>query len=34
MSLSLPLTAADHDALVAAFDAILGDYADVLARDD
>ena len=34
MSLSLPLTAADHDALAAAFDAILGDYADVLARDD
>ena len=34
MSLSLPLTAADHVALVAAFDAILGDYADVLARDD
>ena len=34
MSLSLPLTAADHDALVAAFDAILGDYADLLARDD
>jgi glutamate-1-semialdehyde 2,1-aminomutase len=34
MSLSLPLTAADHDALVAAFDAVLGDYADVLARDD
>jgi glutamate-1-semialdehyde 2,1-aminomutase len=30
ISLSLPLTAADHDALVAAFDAVLGDYADVL----
>jgi glutamate-1-semialdehyde 2,1-aminomutase len=34
MSLSLPLTPADHDALVAAFDAILGDYADVLAGDE
>jgi glutamate-1-semialdehyde 2,1-aminomutase len=34
MSLSLPLTAADHDALAAAFDAILGDYAEVLARDE
>jgi glutamate-1-semialdehyde 2,1-aminomutase len=33
MSLSLPLSEADHDALVAAFDAYLGDYSEVLARD-
>ena len=32
MSLSLPLAEADHDALVAAFDAYLGDYAGVLAQ--
>lgn len=32
MSLSLPLTEADHVALVAAFDAYLGDYSGVLAR--
>jgi glutamate-1-semialdehyde 2,1-aminomutase len=32
MSLSLPLTEADHDALVAAFTAFLGDYAQLLAQ--
>jgi glutamate-1-semialdehyde 2,1-aminomutase len=32
MSLSLPLTDADHDALVAAFDAYLSDYSAVLAQ--
>jgi glutamate-1-semialdehyde 2,1-aminomutase len=32
MSLSLPLTEADHDALVAAFDGYLGDYSGVLAQ--
>jgi glutamate-1-semialdehyde 2,1-aminomutase len=32
MSLSLPLDEADHDALVAAFDAYLDDYAGVLAQ--
>jgi glutamate-1-semialdehyde 2,1-aminomutase len=33
MSLSLPLTEADHDALVAAFDAYLGDHCELLAHD-
>ena len=32
MSLSLPLTDADHDKLVAAFEAFLGDYSGVLAQ--
>jgi glutamate-1-semialdehyde 2,1-aminomutase len=32
MSLSLPLTDADHDKLVAAFEGYLGDYAGVLAQ--
>lgn len=34
MSLSLPLTDADHDALVAAFEGFLEDYAGVLAQLD
>jgi glutamate-1-semialdehyde 2,1-aminomutase len=34
MSLSLPLSEADHDALVAAFEGWLGDYSAMLARLD
>ena len=32
MSLSLPLTDTDHDKLVAAFEAFLGDYSGVLSQ--
>jgi glutamate-1-semialdehyde 2,1-aminomutase len=34
MSLSLPLTEADHDKLVAAFEGYLGDYSGLLAQLD
>jgi hypothetical protein len=34
ISLSLPLTEADHDKLVAAFEGYLGDYSGLLAHLD